>query len=80
MVYSMIERGMVLQDTDGDFVVVRNFGRDLNKLNAAGWYMHVERLDLNEDLTFHPSGYMFFESAYAAESFYSYVGRWPDGK
>ena len=68
---SMIERGMVFMDCDGDFFLVHKSctiaGRD-------GFIL--EKLVITEYLVFEKTDTMIFESEFSMTHFYSYVGVW----
>lgn len=68
---SMIERGMVFMDCDGDFYLVHK-----SCIIAGSTKFLLERLAITEYLVFKKTDTMIFESEFAMTHFYSYVGVW----
>ena len=68
-----IKPNMVFEDCDRQFVLVNKWG---SIAGSAGFV--VEMLDLLCDLTFKRTGCTYFETEFAMERFYDYIGEWKD--
>lgn len=70
---SKIKPNMVFEDCDRQFVLVKKW---VSIAGSAGF--EVEMLDLLCDLTFERTGDTYFETEFAMERFYDYIGEWED--
>ena len=70
---SKIKPNMVFEDCDKQFVLV------ITQVSVAGTKgFVVEMLDLLSDLTFIRTGDTYFDTQFAMERFYDYIGEWKE--